>query len=283
MRHALLALLLLAACSSGTTALPDGGLFAPACFVPRDGGVFLTGLPAPVPGCAAAPGATGVLDLATLGWAKQGGTLVVPLTTPGTPLPVVFGFHGAGGSGDEARTRLALEGPADGGAIFVYPNAIQGTWDVTPASQDGRRVDALLQLLSASYCIDPERIYIAGFSAGAVFTLYLGCNVPDTFRALASVAGTEARFDTRCCTAPISGVFVHGTQDEAIPLREGRAARSHTLERDGCSSSPEPDGPHCVGYACPAPYAVDYCEWSGDHDVPDWAGAEITRFFSLVP
>jgi len=283
LRHALLALLLLTACSSETTALPDGGLFPAACFVPGDGGVFLTGLPAPVPGCAASPGATGVLDLATLGWAKEGGLLVVPPAAPGTALPVVFAFHGAGGTGDEARTRLALEGPVDGGAILVYPNAIQGTWDITPGSRDGRRVDSLLRLLSRGYCIDPERIYIAGFSAGAVFTLYLGCNVPGAFHAMASVAGSDRRFDTSCCTAPISGLFIHGTQDEAIPLLEGQAARSNTLHRDGCSSSPVPDGPHCVGYACPAPYAVDYCEWGGDHDVPDWAGAEIARFFSLLP
>ena len=36
------------------------------------------GLSAPVPGCTAPAAATGVLDLAALGWAPQGGVLVVP-------------------------------------------------------------------------------------------------------------------------------------------------------------------------------------------------------------
>lgn len=280
MRHALLALLL-AGCSSELGSVPDGGLGLATCFIPLDGGVFVKGLSAPVPGCGIAQGPTGELDLATLGWSGQGGVLVVPSSSPGTPLPAVFVFHGAGGTGAEARARFALEGPADGGAIFVYPNAIQGTWDIRANSLDGRRVDTLLRKLSESYCIDPGRIYIAGFSAGAVFTLYLGCNVPGPFRGMAVVAGTDQRFDRGCCTSSISAMFIHGTQDEAIPLAEGQGARNFTLGRDACGITPAPDDANCQRYSCPAPYAVDYCEWGGDHDVPPWAGAEISRFFSL--
>jgi len=67
-RHALLALLVLAACSSSPET--DGsGSFAPLCFAPPDGGVFLAGVSTPVPGCSAPAAATGVLDLAALGWA----------------------------------------------------------------------------------------------------------------------------------------------------------------------------------------------------------------------
>ncbi len=171
-----------------------------------------------------------------------------------------------------------MEGPS---SSTPTPFREPGTSRPAPATGVGWTASSACS--PGSYCIDPERIYIAGFSAGAVFTLYLGCNVPGAFRAMAAVAGSDRRFDTSCCTAPISGLFIHGTQDEAIPLLEGQAARSNTLHRDGCSSSPAPDGPRCVGYACPAPYAVDYCEWGGDHDVPDWAGAEIARFFSLLP
>ncbi len=283
MHRALLALpFLLAGCSSELDLVPDGG-FPPACFAPSDGGVFARGLSAPVPGCAAPPGTVGVLDLATLGWAPVGGLLVVPASDPGTALPVVFVFHGAGGSGAGVRARFALEGPSDGGAILVYPNAVEGTWDITRFSPDGRQVDRLIQLLSERYCIDPDRVYLTGFSAGAVFTLYLGCNVPGAFRGMAAVAGSDSRFDTRCCQGPISAIFIHGTQDSDIPLIEGRRARGHTLARDQCSGSTAPDGPHCVGHACPAPWAVDACEWDGDHDIPDWAGAEISRFFSLSP
>ena len=283
MRHVLLALpLLVAACSSAPEKVIDGGSGLAGCFVPSDGGVFLSGLPAPVPGCVADAGPTGVLDLAALGWLHEGGVLVVPPeATGGMAVPLVFAFHGAQRSGEEIRGRLDLESSADAGVIFVYPNAAQGTWDIRPLSVDGRRVDVLIQKLSQTYCIDPAGIYIAGFSAGAVFTLYMGCNVPDTFRGMAVVAGADDRFSTGCCHSGISGIFIHGTQDEAFSLAEGDRARGLTLVRDQCDSSAPADGGTCLRYSCLAPYAVDYCQWDGDHDVPPFAGAEIMRFFGL--
>ena len=97
MRHALLALLALvalAACSTSTEN-DGGGTFAPLCFAPPDGGVFLAGCPRRCRGAPRRPDRPGVLDLAALGWAPQGGVLVVPPSAPGTALPVVFAFHGA--------------------------------------------------------------------------------------------------------------------------------------------------------------------------------------------
>lgn len=280
MRHLLLIPALFAGCASPLPDVPDGGLLPTACFAPSDGGVFSTGLPSPVPGCAL-PGPSGVLDLADAGWSRQGGLLVVPPSTPGAPLPVVFVFHGAGGTGEDARMRFALEGPADGGAIFVYPNAIQGTWDIGPSSVDGRRVELLLRRLSEAYCIDPRRISIAGFSAGAVFTLYLGCNVPGSFLGMAAVAGTDQRFDDRCCTGSISTIVIHGTQDEAFDITQARTVRGRIAARDQCTlSSASQVDPLCLAYSCQSPWSLNYCEWSGDHDIPVWGGQEIWRFLS---
>jgi polyhydroxybutyrate depolymerase len=225
-----------------------------------------------------APQQAGVFDLAQLKWSRAGGVLVVPGSTPGTALPVVFVFHGAYGTGQDAREQFALEAAADGGAIFVYPNAIQGTWDIGPFSQDGRRVETLIGNLAANYCIDPARIYLAGYSAGAVFTLYLGCNVPGSFRGMASVAGSEIRLDTECCRGSISALFVHGTMDDAFPIGQAHYTANDLLRRDQCASTSAPDSAHCVGYVCPAPWSVDFCEWSGGHGVPGWAGEEIWRF-----
>ena len=280
MRHLWLLLLAPLGCSPLTPPDDGGSGSQPICYAPPDGGVFLTGLTAPVPGCSRTGAPTGVIDLDDAGWSKQGGVLVVPPSAPGTPLPVVFAFHGAFSSGQTLRANLGLEAAADGGAIFIYPNAFQGTWDIGPHSLDGRRTDTLLRLLSENYCIDPDRISITGVSAGAVFTLYLGCNVPDTFHALGVVAGTSSRFDNRCCTHPISGLFIHGTADEAVPLFEGQAARDEVILRDGCRGVGVPLDAHCSSYTCPQPLAVNYCEWGGTHEIPDWAGGELWRFVS---
>jgi polyhydroxybutyrate depolymerase len=209
--------------------------------------------------------------------------MVVPAeAAAGSAVPVVFVFHGSGGTGPEARSMFNLEASADAGVIFVYPNAAaQLAWDIRPLSADGLNVDTLIRRLSQSYCIDPARIYMAGFSAGAVFTLYLGCNVPGTFRGLASVAGADDRFELGCCKSGISGIFIHGTQDDTILLSEGQRSLDTTLVRDKCDPNALAGDANCQGYSCPVPYAVDYCQWTGGHDVPPFAGAEIMRFFGL--
>ena len=246
MRHLWLLLLPPLGCSTSTGTF-DAGHDA-LCYAPLDGGVLQMGLVSPVPGCSRPQAATGVIDLADAGWSLQGGVLVVPPSAPGTPLPVVFGFHGAYSSGETVRARFGLEGPADGGAIFIYPNAVQGTWDVGPSSLDGRRVDALLSRLAQSYCIDPARISIAGFSAGAVFTLFLGCNVPTPFHAMAVVAGTNDRNDTRCAEAGdgdargVDAVALGEPREERVdpaPIERARADVPRALDRVGVDE----DGP----------------------------------------
>jgi len=42
---------------------------------------------------------------------------------PGHAYALVFGFHGDGGTGAGIRSALGLETPANGAAIFVYPDA----------------------------------------------------------------------------------------------------------------------------------------------------------------
>ena len=282
MRHVLLALPLLAACSSESPSQPDGGVVVLGCYVPPDGGIFVNGLPSPIPGCTTAPGPTGTLDFTTIGWPGFGVLFVPPTAAPGTPLPAVFVFHGSGGTGEDIRERFGLEGPADGGAIFVYPDAVQqAAWYIRANSFDGSRLDTLLQKLTQSYCVDPDRIYLAGFSAGAVFALYMGCNVPRPFHGMAAVAGTDLRFAPSCCTGTMSAMFIHGTMDDTIPISEGQHARNDTLGRDQCGSTPMPDDANCERYSCPAPLAVDYCEWAGDHDIPPFAADEVVRFFDL--
>jgi polyhydroxybutyrate depolymerase len=283
MRALFVPLMLVIACSTAEP-LPNPEPLPAVCAGPVDGGVFVTGVDSPSPGCSAPPAPTGVIDLGDVGWVRVGGLLSVPPSAGGTPLPVVFVFHGAGGSGAEIREELTVEPAADGGAIFVYPNAAAGTWDIRSTSPDYRMVNNVLGRLSNDYCIDGQKVFLAGFSAGAVFALYVGCNAAPVFRAVGSVAGTVFRFDRRCCTGPISAVLVHGDADSAIPLDQGRSTRNYLLAEDGCGTSPVPDSPECVTYpGCAAGRAVDWCEHPGEHVVPSWAGAELWRFFAQFP
>src|SRR5262245_26318641 len=269
-------LLLFAACAPPLPPGPDGGFVpAPGCWEPNPNSVFVQRLSSPTAGCALQGQPSGVIDLHAANILPAGGVLVVPPSDAGVPLPLVVVFHGAGGTGEDIRSEMQLEGPADGGAIFVYPNAARGTWDIGERTSDPSMVSTLIQRIAGLYCVDPQRLYAAGFSAGAVFTLFLGCNVPDTFRAVGSVAGTDNRFNVSCCQPGLSAIFIHGTADDAIPFASGQGAAGRVLARDQCSSSASPDGAYCSAYACPAGDVVDFCQWSGGHLVPPWAGGEL--------
>jgi polyhydroxybutyrate depolymerase len=273
-----------AGCSSGdSSGFPDSGSAELLCLLPPDGGILARGFPA-ISGCAKTGQRTGVLDLEALGW--TGGLMVVPdVLVPGEALPVVLVFHGAGGTPDMARADFQLDTAAAGGAIVVYLASSAFTWDIRQATPDARRVDTVLQHLADEYCIDPHRVFGAGYSAGAVFGLYLTCNVPAVFRGVASVAGTDARFDTRCCTAPQSAIFIHGSFDAAFSITEARGAMNVYLGRDGCSvAGPADAGNNCQEYrGCTSGALVDWCPWIGDHSVPSWAGEEIWRFVTELP
>jgi poly(3-hydroxybutyrate) depolymerase len=282
MRRAALPILLLGACVAPLGDLPDGGLEA-RCWEPSASTVFRQPLVSPTAGCSLQGQPTGVLDLRTSGLAPAGGVLVVPPADAGTPLPLVLVFHGAGGTGDAIRDLFPLDAAADGGAIVIYPTARRGSWDIGERTPDGDLVSNLIRWAASNYCVDPARIYAAGFSAGAVFTLFLGCNVPETFRAVGVVAGTDVRFNRTCCRGTVSAMLIHGTADEAIPYGEGQTAVTELLFRDQCTDSTAPDGTHCNAYSCPAAEAVDFCTWDGDHTVPPWASDEVWRFFTAAP
>src|SRR5207342_3368920 len=116
----------------------------------------------------------------------------------------------------------------DGGAIFAYLDATLGTWALGQ-SVDLRHVDTVVRMVGETYCVDQDRIFAAGFSAGAVFAHWVGCMRSQTFRALAATAGTVVRFDTHCCTGTMSAIMIHGMADPAITYQQGLQARARLL------------------------------------------------------
>ncbi|APR80714.1 Hypothetical protein A7982_06061 [Minicystis rosea] len=91
--------------------------------------------------------------------------------------PVVFVFHGDGGTGSGIRSALNLEPDAAGKAIFAYPDGAQKTWDdaVTGTNHDMNWVMALRDSLRASHCIDTKRTFATGMSRGGFFVNQLAC------------------------------------------------------------------------------------------------------------
>jgi poly(3-hydroxybutyrate) depolymerase len=254
-----------------------GGTVADASVLPSGDGSL---------GCGVTGAATGVLSAQTItvGDRERTYVLSVPKTySDGTPLPLVFAWHGMGGTGTMARQYFGIESASNNGAIFVYPDGLPtgggdgGTgWDLSTTGIDFAFFDALLAKLSASYCIDRNRVFSAGHSFGAMITNYLGCYRGDVLRAIAPVAGMPPSAfgrGTVTCVGQVGAIIIHGENDTTVDYTTGGiASRDFWAKANGCATSPEPIAitpSACVEYqGCQPDLPLVWCVHTQGHNWP---------------
>ncbi len=160
--------------------------------------------------------------------------------TGNTPVPLVFGFHGAGGSGTSfyKKSKWPEVGEANG-FISVYPSALrtcmtgkdargkdQGTgpkWITPskaseicaghPAQDDVEFVRRMLQEVQGRFNIDSNRIYASGFSNGMGFVIQgILKDLSDTFAAVGGV-GSNLKAPLQLKGRPIPTALFIGSID----------------------------------------------------------------------
>jgi polyhydroxybutyrate depolymerase len=161
---------------------------------------------------------------------------------PATATPLVLVLHGGGGDAERTIDTTGFNTQADQvGFIAVYPNgsgALQDkvlTWNGGNCCgyaqkhniDDTAFIKALIEELSATYKIDPKRIYATGLSNGAIMAYRLACEMSGTLAAIAPVAGTQ---NVVSCQPeqPVSVIHFHGTNDQHLPYDGGVGKRSIT-------------------------------------------------------
>ncbi len=110
---------------------------------------------------------------------------------PDVPTPVLFAFHGMGIDATFFRSWANLLSAFGSSYIVVHPNALGDPteWD-TYGDKDYAFFDALFDLISSTYCVDAERIFVTGHSSGGWFTNGLGCRRGDVIRGIAPQSGS---------------------------------------------------------------------------------------------
>jgi polyhydroxybutyrate depolymerase len=193
--------------------------------------------------------------------------------------PLMMSFRGAGVTADQFRSYLNLTTAVGSDAIVVNVNTLGSTtaaWDV---NRDTPLFDALLTQLESTYCIDQHRVFAVGHSAGGFFTNSLACTRGSKLRAIA-VLSAAAPVGT--CQGEFAVWMSQGNMDMTVPVATGRADRDFWASRNTCDASmfTAVDPAPCVEYAgCDAGFAVRYCEYDGDLNVPSFAAAGIWAFF----
>lgn len=182
------------------------------------------------------------------------------------PTPLLFVFHGAGGSGGDMKALTSFDDIADReGFIVVYPDGYKAIWEDGSGVTAGERADtddmgfvsAVIDKLAGEFAINLNRVYATGFSNGGMFTQRLGCEFSGKFAAIASVGGAMTeKLSSRCSPAsPVPVMLIHGTEDSVVPWEGGEVrgipewrilSASATAEIwadiNRCSSSPKVNG-----------------------------------------
>jgi polyhydroxybutyrate depolymerase len=173
--------------------------------------------------------------------------LHVPQGLSGASMPLLLSLHGAGSNGSQDETFTGWSQFADAhNFIVAYPDAGKsngsGVWDpYTQGSQDVAFARAVVADISASRCVDAHRVYVDGWSNGAVMSQRVACNAADTFAAATSYAGgspTTGGVGAAPCTPsrPIAVGLLAGQEDFTYPALAANATEWGAY--DGCSTTP---------------------------------------------
>src|SRR5579863_3479586 len=171
--------------------------------------------------------------------------------------PLVLNFHGHGSNAEQEQYRTDFSTLADTYDVIVaYPQGVIGpdqrtgwatgpNWN--PQTNDVLFVSNLLNRLQSTLCINPLKIFAAGFSNGGGMTNVLACKLAGRFAAFASVSGAYPAVPGGCSPArPVPFFEMHGTGDRIVPYN-GSVLKGYppvTLwlqqwaKRDGCTVGP---------------------------------------------
>ena len=200
-----------------------------------------------------------------------------------TAYPLIFAWHGRGGSGNVAKGYFGLQDVAGSEAIIVYPNGLPQElyngdtgWEVRTAGSDIVFFDELYDRITENACIDLNRVFSAGHSFGGFMTNFLGCQRGTVLNSIAVVAGGGP---WGSCQGSVAALLIHGSNDNIVEFSEGESSLVKWQAKNDCSeSSVSSSEGYCVAYDnCTQP--VEWCEFEGGHIWPDFAEQTIWDFF----
>lgn len=226
-------------------------------------------------GCAQVPG-TRTLNVTAARLPRE--VLVVVGEEVRGPAPVLFAWHGFGGSPQNLLRALSVD-TLWRGAIVVLPKGLGRTFaqfgdvekpgfQVLSNELGGRDLalfDVVLERLLKDGCADGKRIYSTGFSNGGFISNMLACVRADRLAAIAPVGG-GGPFEP--CAPGVPVRLSHAVDDTVVPwhLAQESAETFATLNR--CPSSPAPRPGTCAVVACDG-ITIMFCAARGGHT---WGG-----------
>ena len=214
---ALTAVIVLSACSGSSSS--DSGASASTS---PPGSVAAQDVPAaPSAGCTATP----VVPAGESKVAFTSGTdtayylrNVPPSPVAPTPAPMVMDLHGWGSAAEIQVKTTGFETLGNTkGFVTISPESanIERVFDPKLGSTSLTYLGAILDEVENTLCIDQNRVFVAGYSQGAITTSSMACEFADRVAAVATVDGitTPAGCDP---ARPVPVIAFHGTDDPFV-------------------------------------------------------------------
>ena len=185
-----------------------------------------------------------------LGASRDGFLRIPEGHDPSVPAPLVLLLHGAGRGAGEWTGGLPLF--EELGMIVLAVDSRDATWEIVYGGfgPDTEFIDRALAFAFDAARVDPDRIFIAGFSDGASYALSLGRINGDLFTRVLAFSPGFMVDRTEHGRPPI--FISHGTTDGVLPVT-GARTMAERLRGDG--------------------YVVRYHEFDGGHALPYEIGA----------
>jgi polyhydroxybutyrate depolymerase len=243
-------------------------------------------------GCANLGGAAEAL---TMRWTVAGverQALVFPpsAATAGAKAPVVFAFHGHGGTmqGTARNMRFQEVWPE---ALVVYmqglptpsprdPSGRLPGWQREPGQlgdRDLKFFDAVLATLHTKYSVDDDRVYSAGFSNGSAFSLLLWAERAKQLAAIGVCAGVLPPTVHLTVARPL--IHIAGRNDHTAEFDKQLETMSAERAANSCSSPPQACDGDCKLYCGDGSDPTMAVFHPGGHVFPPWASERIVKFF----
>jgi poly(3-hydroxybutyrate) depolymerase len=194
----------------------------------------------------------------------------------------------------------------NGDYIFVAP---RGDTDGMPWSmnsdKDHKFIDQLITTINENYCVDTTRIFMTGFSFGAMVTNSMAQDMQHRLRAVAVYATADFNIYLPANKGkPIAWMAVHGKRDGTCPYDKAlTSALPRILKNNGKAdangnftdaSSEKPQEVGGSGHLCydfktvDERFPVKWCSWNGQHQWTaydngnwqnTWVPEEAHKFF----
>lgn len=223
---------------------------------------------------------------------KREALVHMPAKGKSDPAVLIFGFHGHGGSMDNASRQYRFHAlwPE---AIVIYPQGLNTPgrltdpegkkpgWQSGPGDQGDRDLkffDVMFAQLHREFSIDDKHVFCSGHSNGGGFTYLLWAVRGDQFAAFAPSASAAAK--TQSLLKPKPVLHIAGEHDPLVRFEWQKATIDAVRKLNQCG-----DGlaweldKNCTLYPSPIGAPVITAIHPGTHAYPRQAPEVIVKFF----